>query len=183
MPNMSGGLLAKELLQLRPDTKLLFVSGYAGKTVLDHKVLDLETNFLQKPYSLKQLAAKIRYALTHGPGSAAESARPLGIAGSRYNDWLGLDWLHALRRQVRAVPVFLSRTAEARYSRPFCFSSSAASLVYSLLQIVAAARYLAVRPPGLLRTEPISVLKPLAGLDLDLESNLRTFFRTGLSSV
>ncbi len=76
MPNMSGGLLAKELLQLRPDTKLLFVSGYAGKTVLDHKVLDLETNFLQKPYSLKQLAAKVRYALTHGPGSA-ESPRDL----------------------------------------------------------------------------------------------------------
>jgi len=63
MPNMSGGQLAKELVQLRPDTKLLFVSGYAGKTVLDHKVLDLETNFLQKPYSLKQLSLKIRSAL------------------------------------------------------------------------------------------------------------------------
>jgi CheY-like chemotaxis protein len=59
MPNMSGGQLAKELAQLRPDTKLLFVSGYAGKTVLDHKVLDLETNFLQKPYTLKQLSLKI----------------------------------------------------------------------------------------------------------------------------
>ena len=67
MPNMSGGQLAKEMAQLRPETKLLFVSGYAGKTVLDHKVLDVETNFLQKPYSLKQLSLKIRYALTHGP--------------------------------------------------------------------------------------------------------------------
>jgi CheY-like chemotaxis protein len=47
MPNMSGRQLAKELAQLRPDTKLLFVSGYAGKTVLDHKGVDLETNFLQ----------------------------------------------------------------------------------------------------------------------------------------
>jgi ceramide glucosyltransferase len=50
------------------------------------------------------------------------------------------------------------------------------SLVYCCMQIVAALRYLQVRPPTLLGTEPISILKPLAGLDLDLESNLRTFF-------
>jgi two-component system cell cycle sensor histidine kinase/response regulator CckA len=70
MPNMSGGQLAKEMAQLRPETKLLFVSGYAGKTVLDHKVLDVETNFLQKPYSLKQLSLKIRHALNHEPTRA-----------------------------------------------------------------------------------------------------------------
>ena len=51
------------------------------------------------------------------------------------------------------------------------------SIIYSLLQIVAALRYLAVRPPVLVSTEPVSILKPLAGLDLDLESNLRTFFQ------
>ena len=50
------------------------------------------------------------------------------------------------------------------------------AIVYSLLQILAVLRYLAVRPPSLFRSDPISVLKPLAGLDLDLESNLRTFF-------
>jgi signal transduction histidine kinase/ActR/RegA family two-component response regulator len=65
MPNMSGGELARELARVRPDTKSLFVSGYAGKTVLDHKVVDLETNFLQKPYTLKQLALKARAALDH----------------------------------------------------------------------------------------------------------------------
>ncbi len=63
MPNMSGGQLAKELAELRPHTKVLFVSGYAGKMVLDHKVIDLEANFLQKPYTLKQLSGKIRAAL------------------------------------------------------------------------------------------------------------------------
>jgi two-component system, cell cycle sensor histidine kinase and response regulator CckA len=70
MPNMSGGQLAKEIAQLRPDTKLLFVSGYAGKTVLDHKVVDLDTNFLQKPYTLKQLSLKIRAALSPGANPA-----------------------------------------------------------------------------------------------------------------
>src|ERR1700740_425092 len=50
------------------------------------------------------------------------------------------------------------------------------SLVYSLLEIVAALSYLSVRPPALQSAEPISILKPLAGLDLDLEANLRTFF-------
>jgi len=50
------------------------------------------------------------------------------------------------------------------------------AVVYSLLSIVAALRYLSVRPPALNSPEPISILKPLAGLDLELESNLRSFF-------
>ena len=50
------------------------------------------------------------------------------------------------------------------------------SVVYSVLEVVAAIGYLRVRPPERQGAEPISILKPLAGLDLDLESNLRTFF-------
>jgi CheY-like chemotaxis protein len=49
MPNRSTGELAKEFAPLRRGTKFFFVSGSAGKTILDHKVVDLETNFLQKP--------------------------------------------------------------------------------------------------------------------------------------
>jgi len=67
MPRMSGGALAKEVARLRPGTQFLFVSGYAGKTILDHKVVDLETNFLQKPYTLRQLSSKIRKALDSAP--------------------------------------------------------------------------------------------------------------------
>jgi ceramide glucosyltransferase len=50
------------------------------------------------------------------------------------------------------------------------------ALVYSLLSIVAALAYLSVRPLGPASVEPVSILKPLSGLDLGLESNLRTFF-------
>jgi ceramide glucosyltransferase len=52
----------------------------------------------------------------------------------------------------------------------------AGSLVYCILVVVAALRYLRVRPPALEQPIPVSVLKPLAGLDEGLESNLRTFF-------
>ena len=62
MPNMSGGELAKQIGSLRSGMKFLFVSGYTGKTVIDHQV-DLEANFLQKPYSLKQLSQKVRAVL------------------------------------------------------------------------------------------------------------------------
>ncbi|HLW84687.1 MAG TPA: response regulator [Candidatus Sulfotelmatobacter sp.] len=69
MPNMSGGQLAKELRIRRPESKVLFVSGYAGKTLIDHKVVDLDINLLQKPFSLKQLCGKVRSMLGHTPVS------------------------------------------------------------------------------------------------------------------
>src|ERR1700724_2345025 len=57
----------------------------------------------------------------------------------------------------------------------------ASALLYSGLTVIAALRYGAVRLPELQSTEhfniePVSIMKPLSGLDLDLESNLRTFF-------
>ncbi len=63
MPRLSGGELAKALAALRPEMKVLFVSGYAGQTILDHKVVDVEKNFLQKPFTLRQLANKMRSVL------------------------------------------------------------------------------------------------------------------------
>ncbi|HYL39255.1 MAG TPA: bacteriohopanetetrol glucosamine biosynthesis glycosyltransferase HpnI [Bryobacteraceae bacterium] len=52
----------------------------------------------------------------------------------------------------------------------------AGSLIYCVLAVVAARSYLAQKSPSSGPLAPISVLKPLAGVDEGLESNLRTFF-------
>ena len=53
----------------------------------------------------------------------------------------------------------------------------AGSLVYCVMVVEAVRRYRSVRPPAFSGVTPISILKPLAGLDLGLEENLRSFFR------
>lgn len=52
----------------------------------------------------------------------------------------------------------------------------AGSWVFCVLVVIAARRYRAVRPPAPAAFEPISILKPLHGLDEGLEANLRSFF-------
>ncbi len=75
-----------------------------------------------------------------------------------------------------ALSVFLFGLPPGKIFAGILLLGLCGSIIYSLLQIVAAWRYLGVRPPTLVSPEPISILKPLAGLELDLESNLRTVF-------
>jgi len=63
MPEMNGRVLAGNLLSLYPGLKCLFMSGYTANVIAHHGVLDEGVRFIQKPFALKALAAKIREAL------------------------------------------------------------------------------------------------------------------------
>ncbi|HSA34149.1 MAG TPA: PAS domain S-box protein [bacterium] len=64
MPEMNGRELARNLLSLYPDLKRLFMSGYTANVIAHHGVLDPGVHFLQKPFSMNDLAHKVREALT-----------------------------------------------------------------------------------------------------------------------
>jgi len=63
MPEMNGRDLAKNLLSLYPDLKHLFMSGYTANIIAHHGVLEDGVHFIQKPFTIKELAAKVREAL------------------------------------------------------------------------------------------------------------------------
>ena len=60
MPEMSGPELARQLLQRRPQMKVLLMSGYPGDAIGRHAVLDQQTPFLEKPFTPEILTRKVR---------------------------------------------------------------------------------------------------------------------------
>jgi len=63
MPGMNDRDLATNLLALYPGLKCLFMSGYTADIIARHGVLDAGVAFLQKPFSLQELAAVVRQVL------------------------------------------------------------------------------------------------------------------------
>lgn len=63
MPEMNGRDLAQRLLSLHPDLKILFMSGYTADVIAHRGVLDKGVNFMQKPFSLQELAVKVQASL------------------------------------------------------------------------------------------------------------------------
>jgi two-component system, cell cycle sensor histidine kinase and response regulator CckA len=63
MPGMNGAQLAAHLSALRPEMKVLYVSGYTDDTIVRHGVLEAGLAFLQKPFSPKTLARRVTEVL------------------------------------------------------------------------------------------------------------------------
>jgi CheY-like chemotaxis protein len=66
MPEMSGRELAEKLASVRPDTRVLYISGYTDTAIVHHGVLHPNAIFLQKPFSPSDLARKVRMVLDDG---------------------------------------------------------------------------------------------------------------------
>jgi signal transduction histidine kinase/CheY-like chemotaxis protein len=63
MPNMGGRPLANKMAETRPETKVLYVSGYTDDAIIRHGVLEEGIHFLHKPFSATALAVKVREVL------------------------------------------------------------------------------------------------------------------------
>lgn len=63
MPEMNGRELVEQVLTVRPGIKSLFISGYTADVIARRGLMDDGVHFLQKPFSMQDLAVKVRQAL------------------------------------------------------------------------------------------------------------------------
>jgi two-component system cell cycle sensor histidine kinase/response regulator CckA len=64
MPNMDGPALIREVREIHPDMKVIFISGYTEDAFRQRLDSDSEIHFLPKPFSLKQLASKVKEVIS-----------------------------------------------------------------------------------------------------------------------
>ena len=74
MPGISGPQLAESLRVLRPEMKLLYMSGYTADLIAHHGILDQQVALLEKPFTKEALLKKVRRVLDGGHFSQAAAA-------------------------------------------------------------------------------------------------------------
>ena len=62
-PGMSGPMIADQIALMRPDIKVVFMSGYDGTQVVQRYVVEKGYSLLIKPFTMEQLREKVRAAL------------------------------------------------------------------------------------------------------------------------
>jgi two-component system, cell cycle sensor histidine kinase and response regulator CckA len=75
MPGMNGRELAEQVTAARPETKVIYMSGYTEDTLVQHGVRTNQIAFVRKPFSIMALEEKVREVLgTTTPGPRAFAA-------------------------------------------------------------------------------------------------------------
>ncbi len=63
MPDMNGKQLAQRIRAIKPDARVLYMSGYTADVIAQRGVLAQNTEFIGKPFTRKHLARKVRKVL------------------------------------------------------------------------------------------------------------------------
>jgi len=80
-PGMNGRELARRVALLRPDTKILFMSGYTENVIDRNGTIDPGVELLQKPFSMSELVSKVREVLGAAPGMLETTTQPSPVVG------------------------------------------------------------------------------------------------------
>ena len=88
MPGMNGRELAQRISEIRPNVKVLYMSGYTENVIGHNGMLDDGVRLLQKPFTLRDLKSKVREVLDATPtppevAMSTQSAEPLHAARAR----------------------------------------------------------------------------------------------------
>ena len=83
MPGMNGRELAQRLAEIRPDTKILYMSGYTENVIGRNGTLDAGIRLLQKPFTLRDLKNTVREVMNSIPAGQAAPARLHGHTDGR----------------------------------------------------------------------------------------------------
>jgi two-component system cell cycle sensor histidine kinase/response regulator CckA len=85
MPGMNGRELAQRISEIRPNTKVLYMSGYTENVIGHNGTLDADVRLLQKPFTLRDLKNTVREVLdsTLFPQETAKSVRGSHTAAAR----------------------------------------------------------------------------------------------------
>jgi two-component system, cell cycle sensor histidine kinase and response regulator CckA len=70
MPGMNGRELAQRIVEIRPNTKVLYMSGYTENVIGRNGTLDAGIRLLQKPFTLRELKVMVREVLDSTPAEA-----------------------------------------------------------------------------------------------------------------
>ena len=71
-PGMSGPMIADQIAQIRPDIKVVFMSGYDGTQVVQRYVVEKGYSLLIKPFTMDQLGETVREVLSAKASAAGQ---------------------------------------------------------------------------------------------------------------
>lgn len=73
LPELSGFDLAQRVLELRPDTRIMLMTGYVEGEIVQRSTSELGASFLDKPFKPAQLLTRVQEAISAGRNEAASS--------------------------------------------------------------------------------------------------------------